>query len=142
MLSKIFSRTLKVLAPAFVLFGSVTFAEEATVASNADSIALVQQHLDLVWVLFASVLVFLMQPGFALVEAGLTRAKNVVNIMFKNLMDFSIGTIVYWMVGYGIMFGASLFGFIGGGFLFGGGATLESPGLSAVRPAESSPPLR
>ncbi|OIP84331.1 MAG: ammonium transporter [Porphyromonadaceae bacterium CG2_30_38_12] len=62
--------------------------------------------LNTFWVLFAGALVFFMQAGFALVEAGLTRSKNTSNILFKNLMDFSIGTIGFWLIGYGIMFGA------------------------------------
>jgi Amt family ammonium transporter len=60
----------------------------------------------------AAFLVFFMQAGFAMVEAGFTRAKNAVNILMKNLMDFSIGSIVFWAVGFGLMFGATngLFG--------------------------------
>ncbi len=69
--------------------------------------------LNTVWVLIAAALVFFMQAGFALVEAGFTRSKNTTNILFKNLMDFVIGTIVFWMVGFGIMFGAKN-GFFGG----------------------------
>lgn len=62
------------------------------------------------WVLITGALVFFMQAGFALVEAGFTRSKNTTNILFKNLMDFCIGTIGFWLMGYGIMFG------IGNGF--------------------------
>ena len=64
-------------------------------------------HLDIVWVLFATALVFLMQAGFAMLEAGATRAKNAANIIMKNVMDFSIGGIVYWAVGFGIAYGAA-----------------------------------
>ncbi|OGI08158.1 MAG: ammonium transporter [Candidatus Margulisbacteria bacterium GWF2_35_9] len=105
---------------------TIVFADDPTVATNAASIAQIQQYLNLVWVLIAAVLVFMMQPGFALVEAGLTRAKNVVNIMYKNLMDFAIGTIVYWAIGYGLMFGTSILGFIGGSYFFGIGIDLTS----------------
>lgn len=63
--------------------------------------------VDFVWTLFAAMLVFFMQAGFALVEAGFTRAKNVVNIFMKNLLDFSLGSIVFWAVGFGLMFGTS-----------------------------------
>ncbi|NLO35156.1 MAG: ammonium transporter [Clostridiaceae bacterium] len=59
------------------------------------------------WVLVASALVFFMQAGFAMVETGLTRAKNAGNIIMKNLMDFAIGTVVYWMLGFGLMFAGS-----------------------------------
>ncbi|MDR1940937.1 MAG: ammonium transporter [Endomicrobium sp.] len=70
--------------------------------------------VDTLWVLFGAVLVFFMQPGFAMLEAGLTRAKNAGNIVLKNLMDFSLGSVFFWLIGFGIMFGAgsSLFGSI------------------------------
>jgi Amt family ammonium transporter len=69
--------------------------------------------INTLWVLIAAALVFFMQAGFALVEAGLTRAKNTANILMKNLMDFVVGTIVFWIVGFGIMFGSAN-GFWGG----------------------------
>ena len=62
---------------------------------------------DVIWVLIAAILVFLMQAGFALCEAGLTRAKNTGNILMKNMMDFCIGTPCYWLVGFGLMFAGS-----------------------------------
>jgi len=68
--------------------------------------------VDTFWILITGALVFFMQAGFALVEAGFTRSKNTTNILFKNLMDFCIGTVVFWLVGYGIMFGAGT-GFFG-----------------------------
>jgi Amt family ammonium transporter len=61
--------------------------------------------LDTVWVLIASMLVFFMQPGFALVEAGFTRSKNTANILMKNFVDFMVGSFFFWMVGFGIMYG-------------------------------------
>ena len=60
-----------------------------------------------IWVLVAAALVFFMQAGFAMVETGFTRAKNAGNIIMKNLMDFSLGTPIYWLLGFGIMFGGS-----------------------------------
>ncbi|MFH2060959.1 MAG: ammonium transporter [Pseudomonadota bacterium] len=87
--------------------------EAPTIASNKTAIDLVQSHADYVWTLVAAMFVFFMQAGFAMVEAGFTRAKNAVNIMMKNLMDFSIGTIVYFVVGFGLMFGASKTGWFG-----------------------------
>ena len=68
---------------------------------------------DVIWVLIAAILVFFMQAGFALCEAGLTRAKNTGNILMKNMMDFCIGTPCFWLVGFGIMFAGSG-AFIGG----------------------------
>ncbi len=71
------------------------------------------------WVLMAAFLVMFMQPGFAMVEAGFTRKKNTANILMKNLMDFSIGALIYWVIGYSIMYGDSIFGgLIGKPFLF------------------------
>ena len=66
-----------------------------------------------VWFLIGAALVFWMQAGFAMVEAGFTRAKNTGNIIMKNLMDFCIGTIVFILIGFGLLMGEDLFGFIG-----------------------------
>ena len=69
--------------------------------------------IDTLWVLIAAAMVFLMQAGFAMVETGFTRAKNAGNIIMKNLMDFSVGTIIFWVVGYNIMYGESMAGLFG-----------------------------
>ncbi len=66
-----------------------------------------------VWFLIGAALVFWMQAGFAMVEAGFTRAKNTGNIIMKNLMDFCIGTVVFIMIGFGLLMGEDLFGFMG-----------------------------
>jgi Amt family ammonium transporter len=66
----------------------------------------VKYSADTLWVLVAAFLVFFMQAGFAMVESGFTRAKNAVNILMKNLLDFSMGSIAYWAIGFAIMFGA------------------------------------
>ena len=66
-----------------------------------------------VWFLIGAALVFWMQAGFAMVEAGFTRAKNTGNIIMKNLMDFCIGTVVFIFIGFGLLMGEDLFGFIG-----------------------------
>ncbi len=63
--------------------------------------------MDVGWTLVAAALVFFMQAGFAMVETGFTRAKNAGNIIMKNLMDFSLGTPIFWILGFGIMFGAA-----------------------------------
>ena len=63
--------------------------------------------LDTVWVMVTAFLVMWMQAGFALVETGLTRAKNAVNICMKNLLDFSFGSLTYWIIGFSIMFGGA-----------------------------------
>ncbi|MBQ9007828.1 MAG: ammonium transporter [Clostridia bacterium] len=70
--------------------------------------------VNTIWVLLGAALVFFMQAGFAMCEAGFTRAKNTGNILMKNLMDFCIGTPLFWLTGFGIMFGAgtAAFGWI------------------------------
>lgn len=94
--------------------------------AGAQSAEEVQANLDNVFVLVAAVLVIFMQAGFALVEAGLTRAKSVANIMMKNLIDFCAGGLAFVAVGYAIAFGGSLDGFgkfFGAdGFFLGDGA--------------------
>ena len=73
----------------------------------------VDTELFAVWFLIGAALVFWMQAGFAMVEAGFTRAKNTGNILMKNLMDFCIGTIVFILIGFGFLMGEDLLGFIG-----------------------------
>src|SRR5574344_1394545 len=75
--------------------------------------------LDTVWVLLGAVLVFWMQPGFALVAAGLTQSKNTANILMKNFVDFMFGTVIFWIVGFSIMYGEGngLIGWEGFGFI-------------------------
>ena len=66
-----------------------------------------------IWFLIGAALVFWMQAGFAMVETGFTRAKNAGNIIMKNLMDFCIGTVVFIFIGFSLLLGEDLFGFIG-----------------------------
>lgn len=93
--------------------------------------------LDTVWVLLAAMLVFFMQPGFALVEAGLTRSKNTANILMKNFCDYMAGSILYWLIGFGLMF----HGFHWDSFLFDGLLTDEDGirrmGTDSTIPAET-----
>jgi Amt family ammonium transporter len=82
------------------------------------------QYLDVVWLSVAAILVFLMQAGFACLESGLVRAKNSINVVIKNLVDFLIAALSFWCVGFALMFGDSWLGLVGtSGFLFEGGAT-------------------
>lgn len=69
--------------------------------------------IDTLWILVAAVLVMLMQAGFAMVETGFTRGKNSINILMKNLIDFSMGSLIFYIVGYTLMFGVDIGGFIG-----------------------------
>jgi Amt family ammonium transporter len=88
-------------------------AETMASAENPDAIA-----LTFIWMLITGAMVFFMQAGFALVEAGFTRSKNLVNVLTKNFMDFCIGGIAYFFFGFAIMYGTSIAGFIGSdGFL-------------------------
>ncbi|MDI6705853.1 MAG: ammonium transporter [Bacillota bacterium] len=90
--------------------------------------------IDTIWVLIASALVFFMQAGFAMVETGFTRAKNAGNIIMKNLMDFAVGSLVFWFLGFSIMFGVSKGGLIGEINLFSSGS-FEHLGLGISKEA-------
>ena len=84
--------------------------------------------IDTIWVLLGAALVFFMQAGFAMVETGFTRAKNAGNIIMKNLMDFAIGAPLYWVIGFGLMFGGS-------GALIGGLDFFSLGDYSSILPA-------
>ena len=98
--------------------------------NNPDSI---QIAMDTGWVLLAGVLVMFMQAGFAMLTAGFSRSKNACNMLMKNLMDFCFGTVAYWAIGFGLMFGAGnlLFG-TSGFFLRDTGNTFASLDWSIV----------
>lgn len=82
---------------------------EEQIIPAVDSVGL-DISINNIWLLLATVLVMFMQPGFAMLEAGFTRGKNAANILMKNLMDFSVGALSYWLIGYSIMYGTSLLG--------------------------------
>ena len=85
----------------------------------------IESDLTVMWITIAGFLVFFMHAGFTLVEAGFTQAKNAVNIAMKNLMAISVGTIVYWFIGYSLMYGDTSNGcFFWGGLFQGEGADL------------------
>ena len=79
-----------------------------------DAISIINGDMGALWITLSAILVFFMQAGFTLVEVGFTRGKNAGNIILKNVMDLSIGSIMFWSVGYGLMYGSDL---IAGGFL-------------------------
>ncbi|MGC9344367.1 MAG: ammonium transporter, partial [Bacteroidales bacterium] len=79
----------------------------------ADAVTGLTVSADTMWILLAAFLVMFMQPGFAMVEAGFTRGKNTANILMKNFADFSIGSIVFWLLGYTLMYGEDIGGFMG-----------------------------
>ena len=98
------------LSAAAMALGAL-LAPDTALAEDAPSF-LSQQNGDIIWTMLGAMLVMFMQPGFALVECGLTRAKNAGNILMKNFVDFSVGTPLFFLLGFGLMFGASN-GFIG-----------------------------
>jgi Amt family ammonium transporter len=86
------------LLSVLMLIGPLATLGAAQEVSMAELVA----AIDTVWVVVAAILVMFMQPGFALVEAGFTRAKNAGNIIMKNFMDFAVGSLMYWAVGFGL----------------------------------------
>ncbi|QEN05828.1 ammonium transporter [Thiospirochaeta perfilievii] len=103
----------KIILPIFLLLGIGTSA----FAEDASSIELLISSMDMIWLTLAAALVFFMQAGFAMVEIGLTRPKNAGNIIMKNLMDFAGGALIFWAVGWAIMYGKSYGGFSSNTFL-------------------------
>ncbi len=93
-----FMKTILMTLTLVSLFSGLAFAQNGQAAANAIAI-------DTIWTLIAAFLVFFMQAGFAMVEAGFTRAKNAGNIIMKNMMDFASGSLVFWAVGFAFMFG-------------------------------------
>jgi Amt family ammonium transporter len=96
--------TLSLFIPSASFAGAVSGVANETVSTLA---------INSVWVVLAGALVFLMQAGFAMLETGMSRSKNAVNIMMKNYMDLCVGTVLFWLVGYGLMFGTNATGLVG-----------------------------
>ena len=82
--------------------------------------------VDFLWVAMASALVFIMQCGFSMVESGLTRSKNTINVAIKNLTDLGVSLILFWFIGFAFMFGNSKSGWIGSTHFF---TEFTGPGL-------------
>ncbi|NCF83687.1 MAG: hypothetical protein GWP74_18985, partial [Proteobacteria bacterium] len=70
-------------------------------------------HIDILWIAICSALVFVMQAGFLCLESGMARRKNSINVAIKNLADFCLTTVVFWLFGFAFMFGISANGFLG-----------------------------
>ena len=98
---------------AIVLFSGQFSYEKVLILLILKEEIIMYSSVDTIWVLLGAALVFFMQAGFAMVETGFTRAKNAGNIIMKNTLDFTIGSIAFWVLGFGLMFGASNFGFVG-----------------------------
>lgn len=90
--------------------GLILEGEELSPQLSCESL---QNNLNIVWTVIAGILVFFMQAGFAMVEAGFTRAKNSANIMMKNMMDFATGSLTFFLIGSALMFGTTAYGVIG-----------------------------
>jgi len=89
------------------------FGASLATAFGEETIESLTAATDMIWLVLTGSLVFFMQAGFAMVETGLTRAKNTTNILMKNLMDFCFGSIAFWMIGWGLMYGSDKLGLIG-----------------------------
>jgi len=101
----------------------LTLFQDATEVSKA--VEQINGDMGMLWMLIAGILVFLMQAGFTLVESGMTRSKNAVNIAMKNLLDICVGSITYWLIGYSLMYGDTSNGwFFWSGLFQGEGADL------------------
>ena len=87
------------------LFITIIQEKAATTAELAAQVAQINGDMGMLWMLIAGILVFFMQAGFTLVEAGMTRSKNAVNIAMKNILDICVGSLSYWLVGYSLMYG-------------------------------------
>ncbi len=97
-----------------LLFSPLSFAQSSTSEpSTLQKITDLQTNIDIVWVITAGAIVFLMQAGFGLLESGMSRAKNSVNVIMKNYMDLCIGSLIYFSIGYGLMFGSNSSGWFG-----------------------------
>ncbi|MEZ7949429.1 MAG: hypothetical protein QMC07_02555, partial [Flavobacteriaceae bacterium] len=100
----------------------LTAAVDAAVKSTTDAI---NGDMGMLWMLLSGILVFFMQAGFTLVESGMTRSKNAVNIAMKNILDICVGSLTYWLVGYSLMYGDTTNGwFFWSGLFQGEGADL------------------
>jgi len=103
----------------FMVLGINGFALEA--AEVEESLGAITLAIDTMWIMIAGFMVFFMHAGFSLVEIGFTRSKNTINILMKNMVTISLGVISFFLVGFGIAYGTSISGFMGGsGFLLSG----------------------
>ena len=127
----IFRRLLLIVSVFGILHTHTVFGQDESVEAIA---YLPQGTADILWLVVGGLLVFFMQAGFAMVEAGLTRAKNSSNIMMKNLMDFSLGALMYWAVGYALMYGGSGNSIVGwdASYLFLGGSTMGTDNANSA----------
>ncbi|WP_035251703.1 ammonium transporter [Desulfocurvus vexinensis] len=120
------------LSGLYFALGALAVVASAPVCALAQDAPemLTQDNANLLWTLVAAILVMFMQAGFAMVEAGFTRAKNAGNILMKNFIDFAAGSVVFFFIGFAFMFGDSIGGFIGGsGFALSGADASTADGM-------------
>ena len=123
------------------LLATFGIAYGQTVEENAAALADIILAVDTIWFVIAGILVFFMQAGFGLLEAGFVRVKNTTNILMKNVLDASLGAVVWWAVGFGFAFGGSQGGFIGGDSFFPAlGGLTETDGVSEAPSSSFSGP--
>lgn len=91
----------------FLIIAGIALIPNESFAARLITSEDVQRNLDMVWIIFAAILIFLMKAGFAMVEIGFTRSKNAVNALMKNFVDFAISAITFWAIGFGLMFGTT-----------------------------------
>ena len=91
------------------IFAQATSTTDSTAIATPDTVGELTNGLNTVWMLLAAMLVFFMQPGFALVKLDLSDTKNTANVLMKNLIDFMFGSILFWFIGFGLMFGVGVF---------------------------------
>jgi Amt family ammonium transporter len=101
MLARVAALVILIPAVSYALDGKVLNAD----TQKMEAVSEAKFWVDTIWTIITACLVFFMQAGFAMVEGGLTRAKNTGNIMMKNLLDFCMGSLAFWLVGFGLMFG-------------------------------------
>jgi Amt family ammonium transporter len=110
---------MRILLLLFLVLGAIFLPSSAGAVPGPESGGVMEatdpahSDLDYVWTILAAALVFFMQAGFALLESGFSRAKNAVNIIMKNVMDASAGALVFFAVGFGLMFGSTWGGYVG-----------------------------
>jgi len=103
----------------------LTLLQNSPASEVTKAVEQINGDMGMLWMLIAGILVFLMQAGFTLVESGMTRAKNAVNIAMKNILDICVGSITFWLVGYSLMYGDTSNGwFFWSGLFQGEGADL------------------
>jgi len=115
---------------AFPFFSAILFATAASARADDGAVAPVVPEIDpatIVWVLVCAAFVFLMQPGFCMLELGFARAKNCLNVVMKNILDFCVAVLCFLFIGFGLMFGASDNGWVVGEWLWLPDFGAESP---------------